>query len=131
MATFPLECIICSEEHKYSDISHLLTHMSSKRHLAAEFKASVRARQDPVLGQKLHEFNQWYEQNNLTDLLAERLAKKDEKKLAAKTIVKKNGGQRNRKRVKKELKTMEQDQELVTTKRMHENEEVSVSNWQP
>ncbi|KAG4428738.1 hypothetical protein IFR05_015779 [Cadophora sp. M221] len=75
-----LQCILCPKDPKFSDISHLLTHISSKSHLAHRFKLEIRAQNEVECRDKLNQFAFWYNQNNLDTLLSERLAAKDIKK---------------------------------------------------
>ncbi|KAK0119296.1 hypothetical protein ONS95_008143 [Cadophora gregata] len=76
-----LQCILCPKDPKFSDVSHLLTHISSKAHLSHRFKLEIRAQTEPESRDKLNDFAFWYNQNNLDALLAERLALKDNKKM--------------------------------------------------
>ncbi|KAH7417419.1 hypothetical protein BKA64DRAFT_300248 [Cadophora sp. MPI-SDFR-AT-0126] len=75
-----LQCILCPKNPRFSDISHLLTHISSKAHLSHRFKLEIRAQGEPECRDKLNDFAFWYNQNNLDALLAERLALKNNKK---------------------------------------------------
>ncbi|KAH7364084.1 hypothetical protein BKA65DRAFT_572239 [Rhexocercosporidium sp. MPI-PUGE-AT-0058] len=75
-----LQCILCPKDPKFSDISHLLTHISSKSHLAHRFKLEIRAQSEAECRDKLDQFAFWYTQNKLDTLLSERLAAKDNKK---------------------------------------------------
>ena len=75
-----LQCILCPKNPRFSDISHLLTHISSKAHLSHRFKLEIRAQSEPECRDKLNGFTFWYNQNNLDALLAERLALKNNKK---------------------------------------------------
>lgn len=76
----PLHCDICPRRPDFSDISHLLTHVASKGHLSNYFKMKVKADQDPAAKDTLDEYDAWYEQNNLQELLRDRMALKDRKK---------------------------------------------------
>lgn len=75
-----LQCILCPKDPKFSDISHLLTHISSKSHLSHRFKLEIRAQNEIECREKLAQFAIWYNQNNLDSLLSERMAAKDNKK---------------------------------------------------
>jgi hypothetical protein len=75
-----LQCTLCNKNPKFSDISHLLTHMSSKSHLAARFKLQIQAQSEISSKEKLDQFDFWYRTSNLDTLLAERLAAKEFKK---------------------------------------------------
>ena len=79
MTSIPLLCRICSKEPEFSDISHLLTHVASKGHLAQELKAKVRSRQDDSIRQKLDAYDQWYKKHQIERLLSQRLILKESK----------------------------------------------------
>lgn len=79
MTSIPLHCNICPKEPEFSDISHLLTHVASKGHLAQQFKAQVRARQDASVRYKLDAYDRWYEKHQIERLLSERMIAKDSK----------------------------------------------------
>jgi hypothetical protein len=75
-----LSCHICPRKPDFSDISHLLTHVASKGHLSNYFKMKVKADEDPVAKRTLDYYDAWYDENNLQELLRERMALKDRKK---------------------------------------------------
>ncbi len=75
-----LQCLLCIKNPKFSDVSHLLTHISSKSHLAARFKLEIQARSDGGARSKLDDFNFWYRASNIDALLAGRMAAKEHKK---------------------------------------------------
>lgn len=77
MANIPLHCNICPKEPDFSDISHLLTHVNSKAHLAHHNNTELRAAlNDPTAKAKKDAHQQWYERNQIQKLLSERLAAK-------------------------------------------------------
>jgi hypothetical protein len=76
-----LQCTLCNKNPKFSDVSHLLTHMSSKSHLAARFKLEIQAQSSPDARFKLDVFNNWYRASNIDALLADRLFAKENKKI--------------------------------------------------
>jgi hypothetical protein len=76
----PLLCNLCPKSPTFSDISHLLTHISSKSHLSNLFKLKIRAQGEQEAKDKLDDFEVWYNDNNLDALLSDRLATKDQKK---------------------------------------------------
>ena len=82
MASFPLQCIICSKTHEYSDISHLLTHVASKSHLSNYFHAQVRSHQDAEAAQQLRVYDEWYSKNGMEKLLSQRMLQKESRKNA-------------------------------------------------
>ena len=79
MTSIPLLCNICPKEPEFSDISHLLTHVASKGHLAQELKAKVRSRQDASIREKLDTYDRWYEKHQIEKLLSQRLILKESK----------------------------------------------------
>ena len=79
MTSIPLLCNICPKEPEFSDISHLLTHVASKGHLAQELKAKVRSRQDASIRKKLDTYDRWYEKHQIEKLLSQRLILKESK----------------------------------------------------
>ena len=79
----PLEllgCSICPRQQTFSDISHLLTHVSSKGHLAHYHRLTVKSHQEIAAGVQLANYNQWYQENGLAQLLSERMLMKEAKK---------------------------------------------------
>lgn len=74
-----LTCKICTKKPKFSDVSHLLTHVGSKGHLAQLHKLQVKSHQDIGPAIELAEYNQWYQQHGLAQLLSERLQQKEQK----------------------------------------------------
>ena len=79
MASIPLLCNICPKHPKFSDISHLLTHVGSKGHLSHYFKLQVRSRQEPAAREQLDAYDRWYQDNDLEKRLSERMVLKDSK----------------------------------------------------
>ncbi|TVY27396.1 hypothetical protein LHYA1_G004193 [Lachnellula hyalina] len=79
-SSVPLICSLCPKSPKFSDISHLLTHISSKSHLAALFKLKIRSQAEQHAKDKVDEYELWYSGNDLDTLLSDRLATKDQKK---------------------------------------------------
>lgn len=74
----PLLCHICPKKPAFSDVSHLLTHISSKSHLAARFKLQLS--DVAVDKQALHRFDEWAEQYGINKLLKNRQDAKELKK---------------------------------------------------
>ena len=72
-----LLCNICPKRPTFSDVSHLLTHVSSKGHLSNYFKLQVRSHQEEEAGDLLDEYDLWYKENNLPKLLSDRMASKE------------------------------------------------------
>jgi hypothetical protein len=80
----PLRCTICPKKPNFSDLSHLLTHISSKSHLAHRFKAELRARDDRTALEEVRQYDTWCERYGINALLAERMAAKEHKKTGRK-----------------------------------------------
>ncbi|KFY29704.1 hypothetical protein V494_08529 [Pseudogymnoascus sp. VKM F-4513 (FW-928)] len=78
-AAVPLLCSLCPKNPQFSDISHLLTHISSKGHLSCRFKLQIRCQGEPEARRQLDAYDAWYSDNSLEELLAERLATKEHK----------------------------------------------------
>ncbi|KAI1485459.1 hypothetical protein F5X96DRAFT_682799 [Biscogniauxia mediterranea] len=68
-ADIPLVCSICPKNSTFSDISHLLTHVSSKGHLHNYFQLSISRETDADAAFALAEFDQWFEENDINTLL--------------------------------------------------------------
>lgn len=68
-----LKCSICPSSPTFSDISHLLTHVSSKGHLACYFKHQVQSHQEPEAKKLLTEYDAWYKEHDLARLLSDRM----------------------------------------------------------
>ncbi|KAK4128928.1 hypothetical protein N657DRAFT_586429 [Parathielavia appendiculata] len=79
-ASIPLRCIICPKKPNFSDLSHLLTHISSKSHLAHRFKVELKARDDRAALEQVRQYDTWCERYGVNALLAERMAAKEQKK---------------------------------------------------
>ena len=92
MSTKLLNCLICPKRPDFSDISHLLTHVSSKGHLSHLHKLQVRSHQEIAAGHQLALYNQWYQEHDMGQLLSERMQQKDGKVVAKReTRVKSEG----------------------------------------
>lgn len=81
-----LLCNICPKRPTFSDVSHLLTHVSSKGHLSNYFKLQVRSHQEEEAGDLLDEYDLWYKENNLPKLLSDRMASKEARKKQGKHL---------------------------------------------
>lgn len=84
MASVPLCCNICPKHPDFSDISHLLTHVGSKGHLSHYFKAQVRSRQEPLVRQRLEDYDRWYAEHQIERLLSQRMMLKETKDIQTK-----------------------------------------------
>lgn len=83
-----LQCIICPGRPRFSDVSHLLTHVSSKAHLSHYFKLQVRSHQEAEALELLLEYDGWFNSNDLPRLLSERIGSKDDRKKKRKSQAK-------------------------------------------
>ena len=81
-ASIPLKCTLCPKRPNFSDVSHLLTHISSKSHLSHRFKAELRSHTEREAQEAIRQYEDWYERYEIRGLLAERMAAKDQKKTA-------------------------------------------------
>ena len=77
--SIPLHCNICPKLPKFSDLSHLLTHVASKGHLSHYFKAQVRSASEPSVRKELDAFDDWYDRYRIGKLMCQRLKSKDKK----------------------------------------------------
>lgn len=77
MASTLLQCSICPKLPRFSDLSHLLTHVGSKGHLSHLHKLQVRSHQEIAAGHQLATYNHWYQQHGLGQLLSERMQQKE------------------------------------------------------
>lgn len=78
--SIPLRCNLCPKKPNFSDLSHLLTHISSKSHLAHRFKVELKARTDRQAYEDVREYDEWCERYGINALLADRMAAKEQKK---------------------------------------------------
>lgn len=78
--TIPLLCILCEKTPRFSDVSHLLTHISSKGHLSRRFHVDLQAQTDQDARQLLNRFDMWFKQHGIQQLLTTRQEAKDQKK---------------------------------------------------
>lgn len=72
----PLICTVCPESPRFSDVSHLLTHIASKGHLHHETQTKLKAHQDLISAVVLQQYDQWYQTNGIEALLVERMKAK-------------------------------------------------------
>ena len=77
-----LECSLCPKKPKFSDSSHLLTHISSKAHLHQKFSTELKAKSDTAASDRLEKYEKWYADNGIELLLSERLSTKNKGKAA-------------------------------------------------
>ncbi|KAK7907975.1 hypothetical protein PG985_015278 [Apiospora marii] len=75
----PLTCFICPSNPHFSDISHLLTHISSKGHLQNKFKMDIDKKVDEGAARKMQQFDSWYQEHGIEDLLRARSDAREQK----------------------------------------------------
>ncbi|KAH7328755.1 hypothetical protein B0I35DRAFT_26174 [Stachybotrys elegans] len=75
----PLLCTVCPETPRFSDVSHLLTHIASKGHLHHETQTKLKAHQDLDAQGVMHQYEQWYKENGIEALLVDRMRAKQAK----------------------------------------------------
>ncbi|KAI0540011.1 hypothetical protein GGR58DRAFT_523510 [Xylaria digitata] len=75
----PLVCFICPKNSHFSDLSHLLTHISSKGHLHNMFQLTLSREVDENAELSLTEFESWYKQNNISALLRARKTAREQR----------------------------------------------------
>jgi hypothetical protein len=73
----PLHCNICPKKPDFSDTSHLLTHIASKQHLSNYYKKKISL--DAVARRDIDDYDEWYSQYNLDELMRERMSQKEKK----------------------------------------------------
>lgn len=83
-----LKCTICPKKPIFSDVSHLLTHVGSKGHLANLHGLQVRSHQELDAGRQLVIYNQWFQEHGVASLLSERMLQKQQKRAVKKDAIK-------------------------------------------
>jgi hypothetical protein len=83
--SIPLQCLLCPKKPSFSDVSHLLTHISSKSHLSNRFRAEIRSNKEKDARETLCQFDEWYTRYGIQDLLADRMSAKDRKSAPKRT----------------------------------------------
>lgn len=77
-----LKCTLCPKQPIFSDVSHLLTHCSSKSHLSHRFKTELRSDHDDAAREIMQQYLKWEDNSGIRALLTERLNAKENKKPA-------------------------------------------------
>ncbi|KAK5663312.1 hypothetical protein OQA88_3740 [Cercophora sp. LCS_1] len=77
--SIPLKCTLCPKKPNFSDVSHLLTHISSKSHLSHRFKAELKSASEVEAFEELRQYDDWYRRHGIRELLAERMQAKEKK----------------------------------------------------
>jgi len=83
MASVPLHCNICPKKPRFSDVSHLLTHIASKGHLSHYYKIKVRSATEEESRRLIEAYDQWYADWNVENLMSERMSLKEKRRSRA------------------------------------------------
>jgi hypothetical protein len=75
----PLVCFICPKNSQFSDLSHLLTHISSKGHLHNMFQLNLSRDVDENAALALAEFDSWFKKNSISALLRARKTAREQR----------------------------------------------------
>lgn len=89
--SIPLHCNICTKKPDFSDISHLLTHVASKSHLSNYYRTKVQGTADVAAKSLVDEYDQWYDDYNIDDLMRERMSQKSKRKGSSGPTVSRRG----------------------------------------
>ncbi|KAI1381984.1 hypothetical protein F4677DRAFT_11661 [Hypoxylon crocopeplum] len=68
----PLICHACPNTPRFSDLSHLLTHVSSKGHLSQVYELRIASKRDPAAATRYRKFDMWSETYNIDELVLQR-----------------------------------------------------------
>ncbi|KAF2133945.1 hypothetical protein P153DRAFT_330604 [Dothidotthia symphoricarpi CBS 119687] len=79
----PLHCNICPKKPNFSDVSHLLTHVSSKGHLSNYYKVKVRSTNEDASRRLVDAYDRWYTDWNVEELMSDRMNQKDKRRTRA------------------------------------------------
>ncbi|OJD31086.1 type-2 protein geranylgeranyltransferase subunit beta protein [Diplodia corticola] len=79
-SNIPLLCSICPRQPKFSDVSHLLTHIASKGHLAHYYKLQIRAASEADAREEIDSYNTWYTEWGIEHLMSDRMNLKDKRR---------------------------------------------------
>ena len=80
MTSIPLQCSVCPKAPKFSDVSHLLTHIASKGHLSHYYKVKVRSGSEEPARKLIQSYDRWYAEWNVEDLMSERMHLKEKRR---------------------------------------------------
>jgi hypothetical protein len=82
----PLSCIICPGAPGFSDLSHFLTHVSSKSHLWHVHQVDIASYSDAEAARLLRRWEEYYEKHNVRRLEHDRQGAKGKKKLGQRAM---------------------------------------------
>lgn len=86
----PLHCNICPRKPNFSDVSHLLTHISSKGHLSNYYKVKVRSSHEEASRHLIDTYDRWYGDWGVEQLMSERMHQKDKRRTRARPAIRSN-----------------------------------------
>ncbi|KAI0841894.1 hypothetical protein F5Y06DRAFT_292716 [Hypoxylon sp. FL0890] len=75
----PLVCYSCEKQQTFSDLSHLLTHVSSKAHLLELYNSQILSQIDRDAAIRCQRFDTWYKTYNISQLVLQRMEARGEK----------------------------------------------------
>ncbi|KAI0148037.1 hypothetical protein F4776DRAFT_673323 [Hypoxylon sp. NC0597] len=75
----PLVCYSCEKQQTFSDLSHLLTHVSSKAHLLELYNLQILSQIDAAAASRCRRFDTWYKTYNISQLVLQRMEARGEK----------------------------------------------------
>lgn len=75
----PLICYACEKIPTFSDLSHLLTHVSSKTHLLELYHLRLKSYGDEASAARARKFETWNSAYNIDQLVRQRMEARDEK----------------------------------------------------
>ncbi|KAI1101455.1 hypothetical protein F4804DRAFT_347666 [Jackrogersella minutella] len=75
----PLICYCCEKQQAFSDLSHLLTHVSSKAHLLELHNLEILSQIDERAAMRCRQFDLWYKTYNIKQLVLQRMEARGEK----------------------------------------------------
>ncbi|KAI1143243.1 hypothetical protein F5Y05DRAFT_420956 [Hypoxylon sp. FL0543] len=78
-ARIPLVCYSCEKQQSFSDLSHLLTHVSSKAHLLELYNLQVMSQVNRAAAIRCQRFDTWYKTYKISQLVLQRMEARGEK----------------------------------------------------
>ncbi|KAI8964829.1 hypothetical protein F5Y11DRAFT_345028 [Daldinia sp. FL1419] len=75
----PLVCYACEKIPTFSDLSHLITHVSSKAHLLELYNLRIKSHGNDEYSARARRFHTWNETYNIDGLVRQRMEARDEK----------------------------------------------------
>lgn len=75
----PLVCYACEKIPTFSDLSHLITHVSSKAHLLELYNLRIKSYGNEACAAQARKFEIWNQTYNIDQLVRQRMEARDEK----------------------------------------------------